>query len=188
MNLWLVRHAAVEGAHGLCYGRLDVRADVPATQVAAQALAAAVPLRCDVRTSPSTRCRQLADALETLRPDLRTRHDARLREFDFGHWEGRAWEAIGQDAMAAWTEDFIDHRPGGGESVRGLMRRVSDAFQQIDPNAGDVVWITHAGVIRAVRLLLQGQALPAAAADWPGGPMPFGGWEVHPLPLRTAGG
>ena len=32
--------------------------------------------------------------LKGLRPDLACNTDARLREMNFGHWEGRRWDAI----------------------------------------------------------------------------------------------
>ena len=45
----------------------------------------------------------------------------------------------------------------------------------------DGLWITHAGVVRAVRLLTRGVALPRAAADWPVEGLPFGASECLAL-------
>ena len=44
MRLWLVRHARVQLAAGLCYGASEVAADPAHTQQVAAALAAALPL------------------------------------------------------------------------------------------------------------------------------------------------
>jgi alpha-ribazole phosphatase len=181
VKLWLARHAPPLAAEGLCYGATDLEADGAATLQAARALAAAVPRGVVVRTSPLRRCRQLAEALQALRPDLLPGADARLREMDFGSWEGQRWEAIGTGAFDAWMADFAQHRCGGGESVAQLMARVASAFAQAREGGQDVLWITHAGVVRAVRLLARGVALPRAAVDWPVEGLAFGASECLAL-------
>ncbi|MGB6101493.1 MAG: histidine phosphatase family protein, partial [Comamonas sp.] len=118
MRLWLVRHARVALPEGVCYGASDVAADVQATEAAACQWAECVPLRLVVRHSPLRRCAQLALSLQALRPDLTLESDARLRELDFGDWEGRPWSAVDREAMDAWLADFAHARPGRcGESV-----------------------------------------------------------------------
>ena len=159
-------------------------ADDERTLASARALAAAVPAGLPVRVSPLRRCLQLADALAALRPDLHSMPDARIAEFDFGEWEGRPWDAIGEAPLSAWTRDFADHRAGGGESVRLFMARVDDALEDLAPHDA-ALWITHAGVIRAVRLLAGGIALPTAA-QWPADAVPPGGWEVVKLQPRAS--
>ena len=77
--------------------------------------------------------------------------------------------------------DFAQHRCGGGESVAQLMARVASAFAQARGGGQDGLWITHAGVVRAVRLLTRGVALPRAAADWPVEGLPFGASECLAL-------
>jgi len=181
VKLWLARHAAPLAGEGLCYGATDLEADGEATMQAAQGLAAAVPGGVTVRSSPLRRCRQLAEALQALRPDLVHRVDARLREMDFGDWEGQRWDAIGRRQFDAWMADFSRHRCGGGESVADLMERVAPAFAQAHSSGHDVLWITHAGVVRAVRLLTRGVALPRAAADWPVEGLAFGAWDCLAL-------
>ena len=99
---------------------------------------------------------------------------------DFGKWEGRRWDAIGETALSAWTSDFARHRPGGGESVQQLLERVQRALQH-DRDRDDVLWITHAGVIRAARWLLSGVRQVERADQWPTEVVPFGGVECHAL-------
>ena len=177
MKLWIVRHAKplIEG--GLCYGALDVAADAPHTLQAAHALAQALPVRCRVSVSPLQRCMQLAHALSDLRNDLIPRTDERLREMDFGTWEGAAWDAIPLAAMQAWTDDFGAHRFGGVESANEVLARVADlwhaARQQPDENQ---VWITHAGVARAAHLLAQGIRSVDSASQWPKDAPGYGQW------------
>jgi alpha-ribazole phosphatase len=187
MKLWLVRHAQPLIESGICYGRLDVAADAGASAECAQKLAAQLPAGTRVITSPLQRCEQLAHALLGLRPDLTCKTDARLAEMDFGEWEGRAWQAIGPAELQAWTDDFAHYTVGRhGESVTAFMVRVAAAFdalqEQRDP--GDTLWITHAGVIRAVQLLAQGVRQIARADQWPLNAPKYGQWQL--LNLQTA--
>ncbi len=178
MRLWLVRHATPLVAAGTCYGALDVAADAQATQQAALALAQALPPHAMLRSSPLQRCTQLAAALCALRADLTFTTDHRLREMDFGAWEGKRWDALDAAALQAWTDDFAHHRPGGGESVHGFMARVAQAWDDAASHGTEQVWITHAGVIRAATLLHTGQGSVTQAAQWPATACGFGQWYV----------
>ncbi len=175
MKLWLVRHAPVRAPEGLCYGASDLPADDVATRAAARALAGRLPAGLAVQVSPLQRCEQLAQDLQALRPDLTLKTDGRLREIDFGAWEGRAWADIARPDFDAWLADFADARPAGdGETLRSLMARVGAAWSDWSAGHRDAVWITHAGVMRAALLLACGVRLPASAADWPNQALPFG--------------
>jgi len=178
MRLWLVRHAAPLVEAGTCYGALDMPADAQATQQAAQALAQALPPGTVIRCSPLQRCMQLAGALCALRADLAITPDERLREMDFGAWEGQRWDALDPALLQAWTDDFAHHRPGGGEAVHSFMARVTQAWTEAPSSGGDVVWITHAGVIRAAMLLHAGQVPVTQAAQWPAAACGFGQWQI----------
>ncbi|MBG6071824.1 alpha-ribazole phosphatase [Polaromonas sp. CG_9.7] len=187
MDLWLVRHAQPLVDAGICYGRLDVAADAGATAECAQALAQWLPASSRVISSPLQRCEQLAHALYALRPDLSYKTDARLQEMDFGQWEGRAWNDIGAAALDAWVADFALHRPGDGESVQVFMQRVAELWDEASaaaPAAGadraagaGTLWITHAGVLRAVSLLEHGIRCISRADQWPRAALGFGQWR-----------
>jgi alpha-ribazole phosphatase len=172
-----VRHAQPVVAPGVCYGALDLAADAGATLQAAQQLAKALPPGIAVRSSPLQRCEQFAKAVCGLRPDLTSETDARLVELDFGVLEGVAWDAIDKASIDAWTADFWLHRFGGHESVSDLMLRVGAAWDQWRAQTEPQVWITHAGVIRAVHLLSQGVRRIDHAADWPSQTPAFGQWQ-----------
>lgn len=184
MKLWLVRHARPEIAPGICYGSTDLAADAGATLAAANALAALLPQKTRVAASPLGRCAQLAAALQTLRPDLRLAVDVRLQEMDFGAWEGQAWSAIARAELDAWTADFAGHQTGGhGESVSGFMERVAQAFDGLRDAGGgnNVLWVTHAGVIRAASLIASGRRSPQRADEWPSDAPGFGQWRILDL-------
>ena len=174
MKLRLLRHAAVVAEAGLCYGATDLAAHAHDTDAAASAMASELPRGIALVTSPLVRCTALADAITALRPDLSVRVDPRLAEMDFGAWEGRAWKAIARAEFEAWTAGFADTRPGGGETVREFMQRVSGAWTDWQNSGLDALWVTHAGVMRAAALLHDGVACPADAAQWPAFAIAFG--------------
>ena len=187
MKLWLVRHAQPLVDAGVCYGRLDMAADVDATAECAESLAALLPAGIRVITSPLQRCEQLAYALYAQRPDLAYKTDDRLQEMDFGQWEGNAWQAIDRDALEAWTSDFANYAVGNdGETVTEFMGRIASAFDALQTQGNaDAVWITHAGVIRAMVLLAQGVRHIERADQWPLDAPKYGQWRLLDLSLHT---
>ena len=186
-RLWLVRHAAPLVAPGTCYGALDVPADAQATRAAAERLATALPPGARVAYSTLQRCELLAHELQALRPDLTFTPDARLREMDFGCWEGKTWDAIGKSAIDTWVAGFATHAPGGGESLAHMLHRVAAALQTArewrnDQGTMDVVWITHAGVARCVAWLQErGVSVLPRSDDWPVAAPGWGEWEIREL-------
>lgn len=174
-TLWLLRHAPVLAPAGLCYGASDLPADAGDTQAAAQRLAPQLSQDLAVWTSPLQRCERLAQTLQALRPDLVLKTDVRLREMDFGAWEGRRWADLPRADFDAWMADFADAPSAtGAESVRELMQRVGSAWDDWRASGADALWVTHAGVMRAALLLSRGVHLPSSAADWPADELPWG--------------
>ena len=202
MKLWLVRHAQPLIDAGICYGRLDMAADAEATAECAAKLATQLPAGLRVVSSPLQRCEQLAQALQALRPDLAYKTDGQLQEMDFGQWEGCAWQDIPRAELDAWTSDFAHYQAGhDGESVTAFMARVGAAFEGLTPQSqipamvprtmaqdSGVLWITHAGVIRAVELLAQGVRHIERANQWPVEAPKYGQWRtltLHPGQLPS---
>ena len=175
-GLFLVRHAQPLVDAGICYGQLDMQADASATLASAQALAKILPPQITVVTSPLQRCEQLAQALLAVAPYLTIKKDTRLQEMNFGAWEGQPWLAIARTELNAWTTDFANYQPGGnGESVSAFMARVAAVFDE-RPRAADTLWITHAGVIRAVTLIASGRRQLQRADQWPTAAPAYGQW------------
>lgn len=195
-RLWLVRHAPVLAPTGLCYGQLDLPADPQATARCAERLAEALPPRAVLRHSTLQRCELLAQAVQALRPDLTLKPDARLRELDFGAWEGQTWAALPRAELGAWAAQLATYAPGGGERLVDMLARVGaaleDAVHQSEKGAGTArngVWIAHAGVARCVQWLLGERASAGHApcsAHWPlQAPAP-GAWALYELPSPGA--
>lgn len=182
-RLWLLRHARPLVDPGVCYGRLDVAADAADTLRAAEKFSATLTAQAALHYSPLQRCEQLVHALIGLQPDLvqNSGADARLQEMDFGAWEGLAWDAIARTEIDAWARNLAGYAPGGGEPLATMLQRVQQALQHswaMDSQQGkrDVVWVTHAGVIRCVQwLLLHGDHQPSSA-DWNLPAPGFGQW------------
>lgn len=157
-----------------------------ATRQATQALALVLPHGTSVWTSPLQRCELLAHFLCALRPDLICKTDVRLREMDFGQWEGVAWAQVPRAAVDAWLADFGDHRFGGAESANEVLARVAAAWADAQQSNGqanlsrgqNALWITHAGVIRAASLVAQGVQRITSASQWPLQAPAYGQWRL----------
>lgn len=187
--LWLLRHAQPLIAPGVCYGQLNVPAEPSATLQAAMRFGAVQPQGAVIRYSPLQRCEQLAQALQA--PEALLAPDERLQEMHFGRWEGQAWDEIGRSAIEAWSKDLFHAAPSGGESLATLLQRVRSALHsswQHDSQRGtrDVVWVTHAGVIRCVHWLLRYGAAQPSAQDWQLPAPAFGQWQAMPWAEHAA--
>ena len=197
MRLYLVRHPKPLVAAGVCYGASDVVCSAEALESAAHHLLGSLPKGLKMISSPLSRCEHLALNLCRLEPSFAYKIDKKLVEMDFGAWEMQTWDSIAQTELQAWTDDFASYRCGGsGESTGQFVQRVAERLHESLQSGEDQVWITHAGVIRAVQWLNEKLsdksrasfiALPdrawllsqLRAADWPKGEVAFG--RVHPL-------
>ncbi|WP_341198214.1 alpha-ribazole phosphatase [Hyphomonas chukchiensis] len=147
MALTLLRHTTPAIASGVCYGMTDL--DVADTfAVEARDVVAALPPPDRIATSPLTRCRLLAEHIGEAM-NLPVTIDERLREMDFGAWEGLPWSDIPRAELDQWATDFLHARPHGGESVAMLTARVHAALAKWDDHQSHALIVTHAGVIKA---------------------------------------
>lgn len=165
MRLILVRHPRPDIAPGLCYGRSDVAVAAGETERVHQALlTAGLPRSLPVYASPLRRCAGLAQALAA--PGFPPTFDPRLAEMDFGDWEIRSWDAIPVAEVDAWAADLLRYRPGGGECVLDVARRV-DAFRRdlLAAEHAAAIVVCHAGSMRLLHALHGGRALHEAALD-----------------------
>ncbi len=79
--------------------------------------------------------------------------DPRLREADFGDWEGASWASLSEkcpDELARWRENPAEIAVPGGESFRQLLVRTEAAMQDIiaSHEDGNILIVSHAGTIR----------------------------------------
>ena len=164
MKIWLVRHAKPLVEKGLCYGRLDVRADQSLTKLASDNLIEALSESSGIKvllTSPRRRTKQLANLLAK-RLNISLLEEELLAEMDFGKWEGCLWTDIPKSAIDHWTEDF--------NRAWLLMENAKRRHE-------NQIWVTHAGVIKAVQFIMNnGEPYIKSAADWPLETTNFGDW------------
>ena len=165
-----LRHPRPQVAPGICYGRLEVPEGPRAAAEIAAALARIRRVRA-VRASPAARCQRLAERIAT-RDGCPLALDPRLAELDFGAWEGRPWEDIDRAESDPWSADPWRVAPPGGETFASLHARVAAALE--DFGEGTAV-VTHAGVIRAARMLRAGAGFARVFAE----PVPY----ATPLPI-----
>ncbi|MEM1343607.1 MAG: histidine phosphatase family protein [Pseudomonadota bacterium] len=146
-----LRHPRPLVASGLCYGRLDVEEGPRAGVEIATALARTPPV-AHVLASPARRCRRLAERLAA-RDGAPLTVEPRLWELDFGAWEGRLWTEIDRRQSDPWAEDPWTQAPPGGERFADLYARTAAVLAEAAPGTA---LVTHAGVIRAARMILTG--------------------------------
>jgi len=160
----LLRHPRPHVAPGTCYGRLDLAPGPDSAAEIAAALATTPAVRA-VIASTATRCRALAEALAA-RDGAVLVPDTRLLELDFSAWEGRRWADLPRAETEAWAADPWHIAPPGGERFAALHARVGAVLAEA---AEDSALVTHAGPIRAARMILTGAGFAEVFAE----PVPY---------------
>lgn len=164
---WWIRHAPVINGDGQIYGQQDLDCDV-SHRPTYEGLAALLPEEAVWVTSNLKRTRRTAEAIlahREERPELLTVRA--LAEQHFGDWQGRHRSELIAERGEQWNRFWLapaHEAPPAGESFVELMRRVTEAIEQLsDEHAGrDIVAITHGGTIRAA--LAQALSLEAERA------------------------
>ncbi|HHC73139.1 MAG TPA: histidine phosphatase family protein [Thiotrichales bacterium] len=136
-----------------------------------------------VVTSPLSRCARFACHF-AVRHSLPLEEEPRLRELDFGEWEGKsAEEILASDAASLerfWNDPW-NHPPPGGEPLALFRERVLEAWEAMCHSAGrgDPLVVTHGGVIRLLLCHLEGRPPRALLSR----EVPLG--SLHLLNLRN---
>jgi alpha-ribazole phosphatase len=143
-NLWLIRHAPVDGPRGVIHAP-DAPADL-ANVAAFAALKAKLPANAFAVCSPARRTRETAEKLR-----LEAVEDAAFREQDFGAWTGRRHNDLVTelgDVYQKFWKSPSSNRPPGGESFVDQIERARAGLATLP--AGDAVLVVHSGTIRSV--------------------------------------
>jgi alpha-ribazole phosphatase len=142
-NLWMIRHAPVDGPRGIIHGP-DAPADT-SDAAAFATLKAKLPPNAFAVCSPARRTWETAIAL-----GLDPVKEADFREQDFGAWTGRRHNDLVAelgDAYRDFWKSPASNRPPGGESFVDQILRATEGLAALP--AGDVVLVVHSGTIRA---------------------------------------
>ena len=136
MAIHLIRHTSLDVPPGTCYGRLDL----------------------DVSDKFESEAKIVKEKI----PTNITRAFC-SPSMDFGIWEGKLWDEIDRKQMNAWASDVADYRIPNGETFREVVFRVGEFLENIPEE--EVILITHAGVIKALRALRGGIDIYEAAVS-----------------------
>ena len=171
ITLYFLRHGETDwNAQARYQGQVDIPLNDTGRQQArrnGEALRAllARPADFDYVTSPLGRTRETMAIVRSALgfPAGEVRIDDRLREMNYGHWEGQlAADLPNTDphGMAERARDWWHWRPEGGESYEDLTKRVNDWLETVERNT---VVSSHGGVSRALR----GAVVPVPREDVP---------------------
>ncbi len=156
MKLILVRHTKVVVPQGICYGQTDV--ELASSYERERSIIISLlgeDSFINIYSSPLKRCLVLANNIAP--SGIEVMQDKRLQELDFGEWEMRSWDDISDSKHASlWFDDFLNVACPGGESYKGLLRRVEDFIHDLKKEYvdGKVLIVTHGGVVRAFHAIL----------------------------------
>lgn len=163
MELVLIRHTRVNVPSNICYGFSDV--DVTETfEQEAQDIEQSLNGQCfdAIWSSPLTRCTKLTEALF---PDREYASDSRLKELNFGDWEGLCWQEIYEQPYGKqWMDDFVQTPCPNGEAFIDLYNRAIAFYNEIKPGFDHkkVAIVTHGGILRALKCHFLGTRLKNA--------------------------
>jgi len=150
MEVYLVRHTETVCEKGICYGQSDVGIRESYDAIF-ECIVEQLPQEAILYSSPLQRCVILAKYIKENTQISSIIEDSRLMEMNFGDWELKSWDAIPQEILNPWMEDFVNVRVPNGESFVDLNERVLDFFDnKLTKESGKpVIIVAHAGVIRS---------------------------------------
>jgi broad specificity phosphatase PhoE len=165
LKLHLVRHGPALDADGRAMGHTDAPLSPEGIEQVTR-LVAAWPRAPDaIWSSDLCRAHDTAERLGQ-RWGVTPAIDARLREMNFGEWDGCFWNALERDdadRLRRWMESWVTERAPGGESFTLVSERVRDwCSQYLADLIDEVVVVAHAGSIRALLCHLLDVPLPKA--------------------------
>ena len=155
MTIYLIRHTETNVPKSTIYGASDVGlSDNFRTELInlKDKLALIKLPKVVLISSPLSRCTQLATAFSThFSTTFET--DNRLKELNFGDWEGKKWGDIDPETLNEWMMNYIEIAPPNGETYQQLADRCADFLtemtKKIDPSVSLLI-IAHGGTIRAL--------------------------------------
>ncbi|MBZ5488999.1 histidine phosphatase family protein [Halomonas aquamarina] len=110
-----------------------------------------------IYTSDLQRCRQTLEWIQAARPDTPLNLEPRLRELDFGEYEGKVYDELKDlPHYRAWIDSAGELQIPGGESAAELRSRLDawlfDMAASVQRHGyRKVLAVTHGGVIRELR-------------------------------------
>jgi broad specificity phosphatase PhoE len=152
-RIYLIRHGETDWNQDL---RLMGRLDIPLNEKGKAQMRALAPMldgcgATRIHASPVLRTVQSADILaESL--GLETLHEPRLREMEFGKWEGRPYgELMTLPEFRAYFARPAETRIPDVEDLKSVQARAVDFMRALWTDEADAaVAVTHADIIRTI--------------------------------------
>lgn len=146
MEIYVMRHTAVDVPTGVCYGQTDVpllNGYTDEIKITKQR----IPIDIDaIFSSPLRRCTFIAEEFNQFYSS-----DDRLLEMDFGAWEMQPWDEIPKQSFDNWMNDIVNTSPPYGENLMTVQQRVTSFLDELrQKKYNKVLLITHGGPMRCM--------------------------------------
>lgn len=156
-HIGLLQHGAVEAGDVFC-GHLETSLTKQGWKNLKQKFSRNAGKWNAVVTSPQTQCVEFAEWFAQ-KNDLPVMRDERLREINFGVWEGCCPRQLAQmqaTDLCNWWSNPAQYTPEQGETLVDFRQRVAEAWTELvySWRGQRVLVVTHAWVIRVVLALV----------------------------------
>ena len=171
-KLILVRHGETDwNAEGRIQGMLDVPLNALGMQQAALTaaeLARSIDM-ADMVSSDLVRTRETTTPIAEA-TGFEPRFDARIRERNFGVWQGKTyeeWRVLDAVGIARYNAGDPDYGPEGGETASQFLKRCVEAVTDLVLGSLEktLILVTHGGVVSSMVRHAQGLN-PQSARTW----------------------
>jgi alpha-ribazole phosphatase len=153
MNLLLIRHGQTNWN---LEQRFQGQSDIPLNETGRKQ-ANALAERLAAEQFDAVYSSDLQRATQTTKIICRSgfQPDIRLREVNFGDWEGLTYDEIKAkhpETLAAWENDIFNNAPSHGETLEGLSVRVQSMLDELCAKHRDqtVLIVAHGGVLQTL--------------------------------------
>ena len=160
-KVYLVRHGETDyNKRGCYYGWTDCSLTVEGIEQSKTLRRSFESIQYDViLSSDLKRATETANIINRGSKELIT--DNRLRELNFGQWEGKNYQEIMiqyAEHWNLWVEDWENATPTGGESFSSMYNRTSECMDEILKIYKDksIVIVSHNGSLRIIAAYLLG--------------------------------
>ncbi len=168
MKVYLMRHTSVQwDGNEICYGFTDVDVRDSFETEAAEAKTKLKGKHFDkIYSSPLQRAYKLASYCGYADAE----QDDRLKEMNFGDWEGKPWDEIldTTDVVAFFRRYIYEAVPGGEAQSEQLDRLRQFLDEKKAAGFASILIFCHGGIINCARTLAGQCSLETAFATLPG--------------------
>lgn len=152
MRMTVVRHGeTIENKNGIIQGHLPGQLSATGLEQARELAASLASEDYDyIFCSDLNRCRQTVEAIHEYQPQAGLKFTPRLREFNYGIYQGMAKEFLD---WAAIKSQALDRPMPQGESWREVSGRVVSFLESIHRHryGQNILLVTHRGPMRAIK-------------------------------------